>query len=239
MEHELEEEEEVDPRIQVGRTGVRGAPRSRPREAAAEVGVHTSSCLQPPVQGEGSGPAASPGSWGAAVPACMRPGWVAGIPADAGQDPGVAAARSAVRWMCNKGKGGGGAMRVWGVPGPAPGIARPHWGVGRRERPPSGRRPPRCPAGTAARRSESSPFTWRRYRPEPSSSFDSLLPNGRVYCVPPDSTLHLASEVSNLALPCCGVLSVNGNQEQLMRKAGAGRGRGHWPGSPHLHFQGR
>lgn len=158
MEQELEEEEEVDPRIQVGRAG--GAPDPGLARAAAEIGIHTYTRLAAPS-------ACGPG-WG-----CWRrrsggkkrgaedcfTGFIGrlqcphgcglnilrGSPRRPRQNLGIAAACPAVGRMCNKGKKGAGAPRGYpGYPGQArhtAGIARPP-GPGRRGRPPGGRCPP-------------------------------------------------------------------------------------------------
>lgn len=180
MEQELEEEEEVDPRIQVGRAG--GAPAPGSSRAGAEVGMYTDTRLAAPVlavcgQEERVrilgftrflGRLRCPCGCGLTrLRGCppQTPGRTLGSP-------------QRVQWMCNKGKKGAGAPCGYGgTPAklPAPralhGLLARGEGVGSRV----GVVRPAAWPGTGALASQFSPGAGAR--PEPSSSFDSLLPN--------------------------------------------------------------
>lgn len=121
MEQELEEEEEVDPRIQVRTSWGPGcAPHPGPARAAAEVGVYTyPRFAAASVHDRGGGGARKPpsplfGGCSARVDAAWL---LRGSPRRPSMELGGSLQHAQrFRRLCNKGKkGGGGAGRVWGT----------------------------------------------------------------------------------------------------------------------------
>lgn len=149
------------------------------------------------------------------MPAGMRPGWVAGSPADSAQDRGVAAACAAVPWMCNKGKRGRGRHAGRGPPGPAAGAAEEREG-GRRVGVVRGPRPARRPAIRG--------FLHLAQVPGPATVLLGFIVPKRKGLLSPLTRACTWPQRFQTQLFLVPRLPMNRHREQLMRRADAGGG---------------